>query len=126
MSTFATLWQILAAVYRLVIVSWNASVVFVNVMRSAIQEAKQEAGEVMALLDDNTSTLVSPSRQAGHVSLMHRSGTQDVVRSASLDHDMSHTENPWQMLIIARASSFVLLVRLSEQRVLHLEVDEVG
>ena len=35
-------------------------------------------------------------------------------------------ESAWPMLIIARASSFVLLVRLSKRRVLHLEVDEVN
>lgn len=45
--------------------------------------------------------------------------------STSLLHGTGHAENPWQMLIIARASSFVLLVRLSKRRVLHLEVDEV-
>lgn len=50
---------------------------------------------------------------------------QDAITSRALLHDAGGPANPWQMLVIARASSFVLLLRLSKRRVLHLEVDEV-
>lgn len=51
--------------------------------------------------------------------------TQDAATKGSLARDTTDPENPWQMLVIARASSFVLLLRISKRRVLHLEVDEV-
>ena len=58
MSTAATPLHVLMAIYRMVVALCNACIVFLQVMRSAMQEAKQEAAEVMALLDDDM--MVSP------------------------------------------------------------------
>ncbi|KAG8218163.1 hypothetical protein J3R82DRAFT_3711 [Butyriboletus roseoflavus] len=105
MSTLVTLFHLLVAIYRFVVSLWNACIVLLQVVRSVIQEAKQEAAEWMALLDDGAPMM-------------------DTITSTSLLHDAGGPASPWQMLIIARASSFVLLLRLSKRRVLHLEVDE--
>ncbi|KAG6375248.1 hypothetical protein JVT61DRAFT_3464 [Boletus reticuloceps] len=104
MSTLAALFHVLVATYRLIVALWNAYIVFLQIIQTAMQEAKQEAVEVMTLLDDE-------------VPLM------DAVTSTLLS-DTPGSVSPGQMLIIARASSFVLLLRLSKHRVLHLEVDE--
>ena len=60
MSTLETLFEVPVAVYRLVVALWNACIVFTQVMRSVMQEAKQEAAELMALLDDGAPMMVSP------------------------------------------------------------------
>ena len=125
MSAFETLFQVFVAVYRLVVALWNACIVFTQVMRSVMQEAKQEAAELMALLDDGAPMMVSPCPVTIQNVLLIGFCSQDAVTSTSLLLDDAGPENPWQMLIIARASSFVLLFRLSKHRVLHLEVDEV-
>jgi hypothetical protein len=127
--TMSTLFHVLVLVYRLVVASWNTCIVFLQVVRSVMQEAKQEAAELVALLDDGASMMVS--RIDGPVTiknvLLIGFCSQDPVTSTStsLLLDTRGPENPWQMLIVARASSFVLLLRLSKYRVLHLEVDEV-
>ena len=123
MSTLETLFEVPVAVYRLVVALWNACIVLLQVMRSVMQEAKQEAAELMALLDDGAPMTVSPRPVTIQNVLLIRFYSQDAVSPTSLLVDTA--ENPWQMLIIARASSFVLLFRLSKHRVLHLEVDEV-
>ncbi|KAF8548311.1 hypothetical protein OG21DRAFT_779388 [Imleria badia] len=105
MSTFVTLFDVLVAAYRVVVALWNAGTVFMQVVQSVMQEAKEEAGEVMALLDDGAPMM-------------------DTIKLTSLLLDTGGPASPWQMLIIARTSSFVLLLRLSKHRVLHLEVNE--
>jgi hypothetical protein len=58
----STLFHVLVVIYRLVVASWNAWTVFLQVMRKVMQEAKQEAVELMALLDDGAPMMVSPYR----------------------------------------------------------------
>ena len=58
----STLFYVLVAVYRLFVASWNACSVFLQVMRSVMQEAKQEAAELMALPDGGAPMTVSPHR----------------------------------------------------------------
>ena len=62
--TMSTLFHVLVAVYRLVVASWNAYIAFLQVMRSVMQEAKQEAAELMASLDDGAAMMVSPYRSS--------------------------------------------------------------
>ncbi|KAG9309822.1 hypothetical protein JVU11DRAFT_10201 [Chiua virens] len=100
MLAFKTLFHLFAAIYRLIIVSWNACFALHQVVQLVIQEAKREAGELMASLDDGVPAL------------------------SSLFYDTDTPASPWQMLVIARESTFVLLLRLSKLRVLCLEVDE--
>ncbi|KAI9460418.1 hypothetical protein HD554DRAFT_2133790 [Boletus coccyginus] len=105
MSILATLSHFLVIAYRSVVALWNACIVFLQVTQSVIQETKREAAELMALLDDGAPMM-------------------DAITSTSLLLGAAESAKQWQMLIIARASSFVLLFRLSKCRVLHLEVDE--
>ncbi|KAF8548316.1 hypothetical protein OG21DRAFT_779839 [Imleria badia] len=127
MSTLATLFDVLVAAYRVVVALWNVCTVLLQVMRSVMQEAKEEAVEAVALLDDGAPMMVSPCRWSGYYQALLLIGfyTQDAIKLTSLLLDTGGPASPWQMLIIARTSSFVLLLRLSKRRVLHLEVDEV-
>ena len=61
-----TLIHVLVAIYRIIICLWNACIVLLQVVQSVIQEAKQEAAELMALLDDGAPMKVSPHQWSGY------------------------------------------------------------
>lgn len=56
----STLVDVLVTAYRVVIALWNACAVLLQVVWSVMQQAKEEALEVMALLDDGAPMMVSP------------------------------------------------------------------
>lgn len=60
----STLFHLLAAAYRLVVALCNACIVFLQVMQLVLQEAKQEAAEVVVLLGDGASLMVSPNQSS--------------------------------------------------------------
>ena len=65
MPAFATLLGLLVATCRMTAALANACVVVLHVVWSVIQEAKKEAVELMALLDDDALTMVCPCRWPG-------------------------------------------------------------
>ncbi|KIK93330.1 hypothetical protein PAXRUDRAFT_12720 [Paxillus rubicundulus Ve08.2h10] len=98
MTAMPPFYQVFVDVYHLILSSWNACLVLLQVIRLTVNEAQQEVAQLMEMLDDDGP-------------MMRMATSYDPA-------------DPWQMLIVSRATSFVLLLRLSKSRVLHLEVDE--
>ena len=65
MPAFATLLGLLVAICHTIAVLANVCVVVLHVVWSVIQEAKQEAVELVALLDDDALTMVCLCRRPG-------------------------------------------------------------
>lgn len=61
MTTILPFYQVFMDVYHLILSSWNACLVLLQVIRLTVNEAQQEAAQLMEMLDDGDPVMVSHS-----------------------------------------------------------------